>query len=469
MIEYLKLLENCGERNVFVELDQGTPVCHTYAEYLKDMRACARKLEEKLGNIRDKHIGIVSDNDYVYLVTIFAIIFSRGVAVPLNNRETPEVLAEAVKKADIDALVVSGDVDTTSLQDVILIPDEDLSGDGEEESSLFDFDGSEADRTALLLFTSGTTSVSKCVELSVKSIFFGKRPGFPRKLTDKLGLLSAPVVYGAFSFYHMGGIIGWLDCSETGCTLCKSRDIRYVLSDLSAFNADIAVVTPAILKLFLKSLERGRADRLGSVKYIMAAGAVLEPETTAAFISNGIGIGQFYGQTETGGTITTNYDVESNPKSVGKPDRDVRVGIEQGEICVNFWGNMKGYYKDPEETRKTLENGTVFTGDLGYIDENGYVYITGRKKNLIILSGGENVSPEEIEAKIYADPLIRECRVYERNDRIVADIYAPGLSEEQIREYIAALNKELPIYKRISHAEKTESELPKTATGKIRR
>ncbi len=154
MIEYLKLLENCGERNVFVELDQGTPVCHTYAEYLKDMRACARKLEEKLGNIRDKHIGIVSDNDYVYLVTIFAIIFSRGVAVPLNNRETPEVLAEAVKKADIDALVVSGDVDTTSLQDVILIPDEDLSGDGEEESSLFDFDGSEADRTALLLFTS---------------------------------------------------------------------------------------------------------------------------------------------------------------------------------------------------------------------------------------------------------------------------------------------------------------------------
>ena len=130
---------------------------------------------------------------------------------------------------------------------------------------------------------------------------------------------------------------------------------------------------------------------------------------------------------------------------------------------------MSGYYNNQEETKKCLKDGVIHTGDLGYIDEDGYVYITGRKKNLIILSSGENVSPEELEKMLYHCDSIVECKVYESIDKIVAGVFAPEEFHEDIREYVSDMNKKLPLYKRIHKIEFTSQEFEKTASGKIKR
>jgi long-chain acyl-CoA synthetase len=173
--------------------------------------------------------------------------------------------------------------------------------------------------------------------------------------------------------------------------------------------------------------------------------------------------------TETCGSVTYNFDMEKHSNSVGQAVDGVELCIIENEICVKSQDNMIRYYKNEIETEKILHDGMIFTGDLGYLDDDGYLYITGRKKNLIILSGGENVSPEELEELMYKNSLVRECRIFEKNDRIHVDVYADATDHEDIRKYISLLNKELPLYKRIYGIEFHNEELPKTATGKIMR
>ena len=130
---------------------------------------------------------------------------------------------------------------------------------------------------------------------------------------------------------------------------------------------------------------------------------------------------------------------------------------------------MLGYYKNPEKTAEVLKDGWIATGDLGYVDEEGFLFLTGRKKNLIILSSGENISPEELEDKLYSNEKIRECKVYARDEKIAVDIYAPGATEEEIRGFVGEINSEMPMFKAITIIELKDSELPKTSTGKIKR
>ena len=130
---------------------------------------------------------------------------------------------------------------------------------------------------------------------------------------------------------------------------------------------------------------------------------------------------------------------------------------------------MLGYYKNDEETNKILIDGYIHTGDLGYLDDDGYLFITGRKKNLIILSGGENVSPEELENYLYKNIKVLECKAYEKGDRIHVEIFAEESDQAEIKAYVAELNKHLPLYKRIYGIDFISNEYSKTSIGKIKR
>ncbi len=472
MLDYLNLLEKYSDANVVKMLDGVNVDSWTYADYLRDMKRCAYQLEAQLGNIEGKHICLLANTDYQYMVLVGAIVFSRAVVIPLNNYEIMDNLQYAISQAEADALILPDAEEKRAFKDLTLISQEKLFAtisEASDEKELVDFKDEEADNLALILFTSGTTSLSKGVALSVRNLYGNIRRIFPGAyLEGKEDTVNAHA-YTNFPMYHLGGIIAWLSWTANGSTICISRDAKHVLSDLENISIDFAAVTPALLKMWVNCIKRGRKDRIGNPRHIISGGALIEPPLIKFFMDNGITVGQYYGMTETGTAVTANFDMDNHIDSIGRSADGAEVFCIDGEICVRSWSNMLGYYKNPEETKECMKDGVVYTGDLGRVDDEGYVYLTGRKKNLIILSGGENVSPEEIETKVYENSLVKECKVFEKKDRIAIEIYAPDQDEQSIKDYISNLNQTLPAYKKIYFVEFRDTEFDKTATGKIKR
>ena len=470
MIEYLKMIKSYGDHCMVKMLDGEKYTQKSYADYYRDIRTSAQKLENILGEVRDKHIGILGSNDYEYMVLMAAIMLSRAVMVPLNNRESSDNLIAAIKRSDLDLIIIwETDLQLFNEELVTVVYKKDFFDNYYVEKELTDFTDAEESRTASIIFTSGSTGLAKGVELSVGS-FFGKlKNNMPKTYANISEAPLDSVAYINIPFYHIGGIMPWLNWTEYGCTIAISVDAKNLFYDLENNKIQFAAVTPVVLKLWCKCIKKRKLDRLGGVKYIYVGGATVNPELIGVFISEGITLIQLYGMTETGGDIAVNYDMVHHGDSVGKAADGVDILIIDGEICVKSNNNMKGYYNNPEETIKVKNDGIIYTGDLGYVDEERYVYITGRKKNLIILSGGENVSPEEIENELYKNMHISECKVYEQNDRIAAEIFAPSALEGEIKQYIDTINTNFPIYKRIYIVIFRETEFEKTAIGKIKR
>lgn len=216
----------------------------------------------------------------------------------------------------------------------------------------------------------------------------------------------------------------------------------------------------------------------GNLKTIVSGGAYLPPELVGHFKEYGITILQGYGMTECSPVISTNLEWESKEGSVGKLMPNCEAKVVENEIWVRGSSVMLGYYKMSEETKETLTDGWLRTGDLGYVDEDGFVFLTGRKKNLIILKNGENVSPEELENQLYQNPLIKEIIVREKDNIIEAEIF-PDLEyagkkhikdvEGKLQSILDDFNKDMPAYKRIHGLKIRDTEFEKTPSKKIKR
>jgi long-chain acyl-CoA synthetase len=230
----------------------------------------------------------------------------------------------------------------------------------------------------------------------------------------------------------------------------------------------------------------------GRLKYIVCGGAALRPELVEIFETLGVRISQGYGITECAPLISVVPLNIYNPKSCGKLSGGMQIFIDKekpdddfGEIVVKGKNVMLGYYKNEEATKEVLSKGWFYTGDYGYIDEDNYLYITGRKKNVIVLQDGKNVFPEELEEYLSAVPLVNECVVVGREkDKdicITALVYPDaeyaesiGLTKKEdihleIRNQINLINKNLVGYKRIAAVEFRQEPFEKTPTKKIKR
>ncbi len=209
-----------------------------------------------------------------------------------------------------------------------------------------------------------------------------------------------------------------------------------------------------------------------------SGGAYLNPAFINLFKKYDITILQGYGMTECAPVISTNCNSAKKDGSIGRCMPNCEVKIVEEEIWVKGSSVMQGYYKMPEETAETLEDGWLKTGDLGYVDEEGFLFLTGRKKNLIITPNGENVSPEEIENKLGETRLVQEVLVRDDGGVIEAEIF-PDLeyaSKKKIKDLQAALqevideyNKTAPLYKRVFKLKIRDVEFEKNTTKKIKR
>ena len=274
-----------------------------------------------------------------------------------------------------------------------------------------------------------------------------------------------------------------------GSVICINDSIMRMAKNIQLFTPDMILMVPLMIETFARKLEEVRAAGLPAepvrkkifgerLHTICSGGAYLNPDYVDLFAEFGITILQGYGMTECSPVISTNLSWDIRKNSVGKLMPNCEAKTVGGELLVRGTSVMQGYYKMPKETEETLSDGWLHTGDLGYVDEDGYIYLTGRRKNLIITKNGENVSPEELENALSVNHLIKEIIVRESEGVIEAEIfpdseYAQNTGIADIRaalqELIDEYNVNAPAYKRIYSLKVRGSEFEKTASRKIKR
>lgn len=418
---------------------------------------------------------------------------------------------------------------SSSAGDAVILPYSELLALGDKameegDRSFLDYDcTADMSQMSALLFTSGTTGTSKGVMLSHAN------------LVASVNAASRGTIFGPdntfvdlLPMHHSYEITcGHLGAANLGGTVYINDSLKNTLRSITTFKPDSLIVVPLYVETMHKRIwaeiaRKGMTRRVralmkassamhragidirrklfkqildglgGNLRYIICGGAPLSPELVRDFDAFGIEICEGYGITECSPLIAVNRHGKVRLRSVGQPVDNCEVRIADpsadgtGEIEARGRNVMLGYFGNEEATTEVFtEDGWFRTGDVGCMDADGYIYITGRKKNIIILSNGKNIFPEEIEEHLYTSPLIGECVVIGRKNsagdtRITAVIYPSdeaaeleGKSEEEklalIRDAVNTINRSLPVYKQVRDVELRSEEFEKTTTRKIKR
>ncbi|NLC67645.1 MAG: AMP-binding protein [Clostridiaceae bacterium] len=387
----------------------------------------------------------------------------------------------------------------------------------------------DAEKMSILLFTSGTTDKAKGVMLSHKNICFNMQ-----SVCSVLYIDSTDSVLSILPLHHTYECTcGFLAMIYNGCTISFNEGLKHIAKNLQETKPSIIILVPLILEnmykkiwnqaskkpglkiklkaaIFIsnfllnafkvdirKKLFKQIHDNIGgNVRLIISGAAAINPEVSKGLRAFGFKVRQGYGLTECSPIVTVNHDEVFKDDSIGKPLPGVEVKIENldengiGEITVKGDNVMLGYFGDPEGTQNVLKDGWFYTGDLGTADNEGFFYITGRKKNVIVTKNGKNIYPEELEVCLNKSPYIFESLVWGKDEedsdetivcsKIVPDFEAiktrlgtDNFTESDVRkiisEEIKAVNRNLPLFKRIRDFSIKEEEFAKTTTRKIKR
>ena len=508
----------------------------TFIQFKDDVRALTSKLIA--ANVDKKHCALIGKMSYEWVVTYYSVLAAGGVLVPLDRDWLAQDLADTVAKADVSFLFCDEDLkekaDVISASVKLEAPTTYLSAKEEKNSlSAFINEGAElfakdsdayfnfeidTMRMALLVFTSGTTGKGKGVMLNQNAILRDMSEVIPYiDFADKtVGVLPPHHTYGS-TVMLIGHVM-------IGCEVYISSGIRYVQKELKEQCPGHMILVPLYLETFYRKIwanikEQGKEKLVGTmiklcnalhaptslrvklfssihaafggnVKMIITGGAPVNPDILHFFQSIGISVLNGYGITECAPLIAVNRSNNVVAGSVGNVIDMDEVLIDEpnedgeGEILVKGPNVMLGYYGDKEATGAAMKGEYFRTGDYGKL-VNGVLFITGRKKNLIILSNGKNVYPEEIENELVATPGILDIIVYEGQSKrgvshnaIVAEVYPDKEYFEKnkiddikahLKPYIDEYNKNAVAYKKIGILKVRETEFPKNTLRKIMR
>ena len=515
----------------------------TYKELLDDINALGTAMYLK--GAKNKRVAIIGKNRYEWIVTHLANLLGGIVSIPLDKDLQLEELENSLIRSKADYIVFDEKIvdrieeikknNKTNLKDYICMSNisgyetvPNLINEGKKQiknnNEYVNFKIKNNDMN-ILLFTSGTTSKSKAVMLSQRNIASNVYA-----LQTCEDIRSTDVNIAFLPFHHIFGSTCMLVMLACGAKTVFPDGLRYIKKNLNEYKVSVFVGVPilveAIYKTIMKEIDKtGKTELInsalkiskvlkkfhidvrrrlfkqiidalgGKLRFIISGGAPADPLISKGFNDFGIKTVQGYGLTETSPVIAAEDDKHMKNGSIGITMKNVELEIVNkdengiGEIRVKGPNVMLGYYEMQEETNKVLKDGWFYTGDLGYKDEEGYLYITGRNKNMIVLKNGKKVFPEEIETILNRQELVLESMVFglpEKDDKndvklavkivydkeIVLEKY-PGKTEEElykiIWEQIKEINKTFPKYKHIQKMLLSSEELIKTSTKKVKR
>ncbi len=516
----------------------------TYTRLLEDVNALGTSLYSKL-KAKGKRIAIIGKNRYEWVVSHLANLLGGIVSVPLDKDLQYEELENSLIRSKVEIIIFDEKLtdkmeeirknQKTDLREFICMGKIDgfqsvaeLIDEGKKElKNNKEYVDTKIDDNAMniLLFTSGTTSKSKAVMLSQRNIasnIYAMRCCEDIRSTD--------VNIAFLPFHHIFGSTCIIMMLASGVKTVFPDGLRYIKQNLNEYKVTlfvgVPVLTEAIYKTIMKEIEKQGKTKLintaikvsnfllklhidirrklfkqvidalgGELRFVISGGAPADPVIAKGFNDLGIKVVQGYGLTETSPVIAAEDDWHMKNGSVGVPMINDTIEIENkdekgiGEIKVKGPNIMLGYYEMPEETAEVLKDGWFYTGDLGYIDDKGYLFITGRSKNMIVLKNGKKIFPEEIETVLGRMELVTEAMVFGKQDEkdkndvklSVVIVYDKEVVKEKyqdkteaelykiIWEQIKELNKGFPRYKHIQNMILREEELIKTTTKKIKR
>lgn len=466
----------------------------TYTELKQDTEKFSAALEA-IGE-KNAHVAILGASSYEWVVAYLGTVNGGNVAVPLDAQLPPEEICELLDRADVTALVYDSSKEKTAAMALEKCPDLRqaiaINKDEDEDRILsfwklvdgqkagFDF-SPEPEDLATIMFTSGTTGKSKGVMLSHRNLA-ENATCLDMKIEEGTVLMSVLPIHHAYclSMDILKGL-------SVGAVICINDSLMRIAKNIKLFEPNMILMVPLMIETLAKKLESAvllpaavvKAKVFGKQFHtICSGGAYLNPAYIDTFKKYGITILQGYGMTECAPVISTNLSWNSKKNSVGKLLPNCEAKTVNEELWVKGSSVMQGYYHMPEETAETLQEGWLKTGDLGYVDEDGFVFLTGRKKNLIITPNGENVSPEEIENKLSEKRIIQEVLVRESQGVIEAEIF-PDYEyaakkrvkdmEKHLQDIIDEYNLQAPLYKRIIKLKIRDTEFEKNTSKKIKR
>ena len=460
----------------YVAADGKTVVEKTYAQYVQDIRRAVTYFKENIPDIKGKRVGIMSRNCYEYGVNSFGAILAGAVVVTINQKKTWPELEYELGLVE-PALILNDGIDYGCRAELEAAYGPKLrpmdcykdTAPGELTNCVGH------DDLMMLMFTSGTTGRSKGVMLSERNMCASLHTYSEvaeNWITDRLPAgQKLPLSHMTLlPLFHMACFVCVMSYPPAGWALNLCSDIRDFYRDLGLMHSDVMASAPMLVETIYNDMKRGRVSRLNGLWDLCCSSAALDPRMLLELAQNGFVVNQCYGMTETFGDGILNFtQVEKQMSAVGKPDDHVQYKLDEtGEICIKGDCVMLGYYKDPEATAEVIDaDGWFHTGDIARLEEDSYMYLTGRKKNLIILDSGENISPEELEGMVEKCPAVQECIVKELGKKIGVVVYCEKEHQQTVRDFVAQMNRTVPLYKRIGVVEFSETPLPRNGAGKL--